>query len=127
MGTKPYINHTAVETNSRRVLSKRISVEHIVAVNPGCEFTCSSVQPPIDRIALATIRVTHPETYPGLIFLNDVDGAICAASIEDEIFDVGVSLQEDRSDRLLQECSLIKRRRDDADPWPRFAVQLGLF
>ena len=48
-----------------------------------------------------------------LVFLDDLDAIVRAASVHDDVFQLGILLAYDRQDRLLQETALVVGRRDD--------------
>ena len=59
------------------------------------------------------------------VFPDDIDGAVCRAAVHDDVFEVGVALEEDGADRLLDELALVVARRDNGDARPGRAVGLG--
>src|SRR5262245_37259570 len=64
----------------------------------------------------------HPRTQPWLVFANDLDAVVGAAAVDDDVFQVGIALQQDGSNRLLEECGLVKTGCDNRDAWPPHGV-----
>ena len=59
-----------------------------------------------------------PISQPGLIFPDDIQGVIGAAAVDDDVFQVGIALQQDRADGLLDELPLVEGGGDHADLRP---------
>jgi hypothetical protein len=105
----------------REKIEERIPAEQVVAVNPGGVSTGPDAQSPIDRSTLAAVWFAHPEIDPGRILLDDLDGVVSACPIQHEVLEIWIALEKNRSDRLLDERSLVEGRRDDRDPRARIA------
>jgi hypothetical protein len=55
---------------------------------------------------------------PGGVFLNDLNGIICAAAVENDVLYVRVALEKHRANSAFDELPLIIRRCDHTDGWP---------
>jgi len=73
-------------------------------------------------MALTAVRLADPIRQPGLVLLDDIHASIDGASIDDDVFQVGVALQQHRADGFFQELCLVEGWRDDADPGPGCAI-----
>src|SRR2546427_12941186 len=77
-------------------------------------------------MALTVIRFAHPAGKPGFVPLDNLHGVVHAPSINDDILQVWVALQEHGADGRFDELALIVRWRDDTDAWPEGTVRHGV-
>ena len=70
----------------------------------------------VDGIRLPVVRLRYPVNQPGFIPANHLHAAVGAAAVDDDVLQVGVSLQQYRPDGLLDELSLVVRGGNDAHP-----------
>src|SRR6516162_11451150 len=73
-------------------------------------------------MGLSSIFLANPIGKPGFILLDYVDTLIGRAAVDDDIFQIRVTLKKDRADRLLDELALVVAGRDDRDARPRAPV-----
>jgi len=106
----------------RRCKKGAWSIE-IIGVQPCNDLPSRPFESLIDGICLSAVRFANPECYPAFIFSDNFNALVCAASIDDDVLKIRVTLQEHRPDRLLNEPALVVGWRDNTDPRPRLSVR----
>ncbi len=104
--------------NSRATVGEALGQKEVVGVQESKNLTRRQPDPLFNAFAgpesLSQIACAIQRAYFEMVStLPSVDPAV-----DDDELDVRVALQEDRANRGLDECSLVERRRDDADAWP---------
>ena len=81
----------------------------------------------VDGVSFLTaVRLAHPEARPGFILADGFHTAISAPTINDDVFQIGIPLQQHQADCLLNELRLVVRRRDDAAARGRQGLPSGM-
>src|SRR6516225_146140 len=91
----------------------------IVAVEVRDDITSGSPETLVDGVRLAAIFLAYPVGQPALVFPNNFDTPICAAAVDDDVFQIRIILIENRVYRLLDEGSLVEGWRDNRNSWSR--------
>ncbi len=89
----------------------------IVRVQPGDHLAGGPRPSLVNGPRLAIVLFAHPIGEPRLVLLDDLDAAVSRTAIDDHVFQVGISLEQNGTDGLLQKPGLIVGRRDDTDAW----------
>ena len=80
----------------------------IVAVQPAKHIAGGLRQSFVDRMTLTAIFFAAPTGQPRFVSANDRDAFVRAAAIHNDVFQLRVVLQQDRTNRLLQKACLIE-------------------
>ena len=104
------VDRGRVESDTRGVSDERISTQHVVTIDPRKEKTGAHSEPAIEGGALAPVGLAYPVREPRRIFLDDIHGPVGAAAVQDEVLEIGIPLQQDRSQRRFQELRLVEQR-----------------
>jgi hypothetical protein len=92
--------------------------EQIIAAQPIEDLARASGETLVDGIRLAMVLFAHPTREPWLVFSNDLHRVVRAFTIDDKIFEIRISLQQDRTDGFLKIDPLVETGSDNADPGP---------
>src|SRR4029453_11925556 len=117
------IDHIVPQGGSREVPEERVLAQHVIAVDPGRVRAGAHSQTTVDGGALTAVRLANPKVDPRRILLDNLDGLISTAAIEDKVLEILVALQEDGPDGFLEELPLIERWGHDRDSRPRSRAQ----
>ena len=80
---------------------------------------CVDAKAAIDGRALPAIPLADPVVDPGFVFPDDLDRLVGAATVKHEVLEMWIPLQDDRSDGLLDEPTLVIRGGHDRNRRPR--------
>ena len=69
----------------------------------------------VEGVGLAAVLFADPEGEVLFVALDDVDGAVGAATVDDDVLEFWVVLGEDGVDGLLQEGGLVVAGGDDRE------------
>lgn len=69
-------------------------------------------------MTLPPVFLTLPIAYPLGIFFKDRNRLVCTAAINNNIFKIGIVLQENRPYGLFNKLPLVVRRGNNSDFWP---------
>src|SRR5215831_11628464 len=122
MNAVTHVDNTSRNSIALEMMSESILAERVITVNPSGVESGPHSQPSVDRSALPIVSFTRPERDPGRILLDDLNGPVLATAIEDEIFQVRITLKKNGSDCFFNEPSLIKRRCNYRNTRPRTRV-----
>src|SRR6185437_7038683 len=84
----------------------------VVAIQVSDDVSSCELQTLVDRVRLTTILFANPIGQTAFVLPNDINGPIRTSTIDDDVFQVWISLVEHRGDRLLDKLRLIQRGRD---------------
>src|SRR5262249_7418747 len=65
---------------------------------------------------------TLPKIDIALVFSQNIDGAIRASTIDHDVFEIWIALQQDRSDGFFDETTVVVAGRYDANFRPRHPI-----
>src|ERR1035437_10782445 len=77
----------------------------------------------VDCVCHTAIRLTDPVSQPLFVFSNDFNTAVRASAVDDDVFQIWVSLKEDRTNTFFDKFTLVEQRSVDADLGPRPALR----
>ena len=97
---------------------ERAGKEEVVAVQETEDLPCRASQPRIDRVHLASVFRALPVGQASRMLCYDVAAAVGTAPIDDNVLQGGVTLAQDRQNRLLEVATLVEGRRHDGDGRP---------
>src|SRR5215813_12278707 len=89
----------------------------VVAVYVPDDVASCELQTFIDRVRLATILFADPIGQMGFVLPNEINSPIRASTVDNDVFQIRISLAEHRGDRLLDKPRLIQGRCDDGNSW----------
>lgn len=98
----------------------------IVAVDVSDDVASCALQTLVDRVRLTTILLANPVRQTAFVLPNEIDCPIRASTVDDDVFQVCVSLAEYRTDRLLDERRLVERGSDNRDFRQRYGHVMGV-
>jgi peptidoglycan/LPS O-acetylase OafA/YrhL len=87
----------------------------IVAVDVRQDRACRPLQPLVDRVCLPPILFADPVRQVLFVPLDDVDTAVGAAAVDDDVFEIRITLREDAVDGLFEVGGLLVGGGDDGD------------
>ena len=76
-------------------------VEHIGGGDPAHDFAGGAGETFVEGVVHAVVRFGDPAGELGLVFTDDVEGAVGGTAVDDEVFEIGVVLREDGLDGLF--------------------------
>src|SRR5438552_605581 len=102
------VDCVAIEVICDCVIVKCVPAQHVVAVDPRCEKAGCTIQSPIDCVTLARIGFAHAIRQPPRVFLYYFNRIICASSVENQVLEIRVALQENGAEGCLDKLPLIE-------------------
>lgn len=79
----------------------------VVGVEPG-DHMATGLEPAfVDSIRLAFVRFAYPVGKYVSIFFYDINTSVRTASVDDNVFQVRISLEQNRSNRLFDPVTLV--------------------
>ncbi len=90
-----------------------IGVEQVIGVDPADQITRGQPKPFVDRVGLTTVPLVYNHVNSISILVNDSHGVVCRATVNKNVFNIGVCLCQYRFDRGPDKTALIERRRYD--------------
>jgi hypothetical protein len=97
----------------------------VVGVEPGQQLAGAAPPTLVDRARLPAVGRALPVIEPRTVAAQHLRGAVGAAPVHHQVFEVGVALRQDGADRLLDERPLIERGRHHRDAWPAARRRYG--
>ena len=70
----------------------------------------------VDGVALTLVLFAYPPGKVCFIFPDDLNSAVGAAAVDDDVFEIRISLQQHRTDGFFQVLRLVIRRGNDRYP-----------
>ena len=113
-----YPHRTRVVAEDTGGFEKSVRIVPVITIQVGDDFASGACDPLIDGIGLTTVFRTHPAREPRFILLENRNCLVLTSSIVNEVFEIRVSLQQDRADRLFNIGPLVEARRRNADLRP---------
>src|SRR5205823_3987717 len=101
---------------------QRTGEEEVIRIEPAENLAGSHLKSGGKGIRLSFVLSAVPIGQLRLMAADDVDRAVDAAAVEDEVLEIGIALVENAAQRGLDEFALIERRRDDGDARPGFVA-----
>lgn len=89
--------------------------QHVVRVEPGKDLPGSLVEPLVDGVGLAAIGFADPFSEPGVVAADDIGAVVGGAAVHHQVFQMGISLQNDGAQGGFDELLLIVGGGDDGD------------
>ena len=90
----------------------------IVRVQIRYDFASGFLESIVERIRCAIVFFGDPEADPVFVLTDDVECLVRRPSVDDDVFQVGVVLSQNRPDRVFDIRSLVVGCRDDTDSGP---------
>lgn len=100
-----FINLPTTKNTFQCIICNKI-ITTIHEVNP---LSCCYFYPFIHRVINSLIRLTHPISYLIRIFLNNIQCSIRASSVDDDVFNIRVSLIDNGKNGLFNSSNSIIR------------------
>ena len=88
----------------------------IVAVEPTDNLASRHTKALVDRIRLPVVGFRNPVCEVSFVALDDRDAFVGAASIDNDVLEISIVLEQHRAERAFNVCPLVVGGRDDADP-----------
>ena len=87
----------------------------VVAIDVGVDVAGGAGETLVEGVGLAVVLFADPIGEMLLVFFDDVDAAVGAATVDEDVFEVGVALAEDGVDGLLEVLRLLIAGGDDGE------------
>src|SRR5260370_36816727 len=98
-------------------------MEHVAAVEPADDFPGGFGEDGVQRRIEAFIGLITDTSYVLLIIADDIESAISRAVVHDNVFEIGITLTEDRTQRVFQETLPVVDGGDKRDARPQHFVR----
>ena len=98
--------------------AQRTGKQQVVRIDPVEQIARRAREPLVNGVRLAVVLLADPICQPFLVTPDDVDALVGTATVDNDVFEVWVTLQENGPNCLLDEAALIVTGRDDGNPRP---------
>src|ERR1700730_18076000 len=100
-------DHRLIETRAQQSRNglKGCPQIQIITVQPAEDISSCTTKPFVDRRRLASILLRTPETQLSIILLQNLDGSIGAATVQNRIFHIRISLFDHAPNRFFDKLA----------------------